>query len=194
MTKNNSGFTMIELLAAVVVLGILMGIAIPAIIGLLNNQRGETYIKDSLRLVSNMENKLRSDNKMIVPARGACVAMNLTYLDNNTFEIGPYGGEYDRWASFVVARRNTRDEDEEYTYYVRLVEKMSSGGYRGVDLKESNLLYNSDARTRYVSNLGETAAYSLTDYEGRESSFKNTIKNSYSITCSSVVIYAPEDY
>lgn len=193
MAKNNSGFTMVELLAAMVILGISMSVAIPSVINLLNDQRNDTYIKDALRLASNMDNKLRSDNKITVPRRGGCVAINLTYMDNNTFEEGPYGGEYDRWASFVVAKRNAATADEEYTYYVRLVEKMSTGSYRGVDLKNSNLLYETRANRKYVSNITAANAYSLTDYEGNEASFITRLVG-LGISCSTMEIYAPEDY
>ena len=78
MAKNNSGFTMVELLAAMVVLGISMMVAIPSVINLLNDQRSDTYIKDALRLASNVDNELRSDNKITVPRRGVFVAINLT--------------------------------------------------------------------------------------------------------------------
>lgn len=193
MAKNNSGFTMVELLAAMVVLGISMMIAIPSVIELLNDQRSDTYVKDALRFASNMDNKLRSDNKITVPRRGGCIAINLTYMDNNTFEEGPYGGTYDRWVSFVVAKRNPAAADEEYTYYVRLIEKTSAGAYRGVDLKDSNRLYETRANRKYVSNLGEAEAYSLTEYIGREASFITHLAGK-GISCSTVEIYAPEDY
>ena len=193
MAKNNSGFTIVELLAAMVVLGILMTVAIPSVFELLNDQRSDTYVKDALKLASNMDNKLRSDNKITVPRRGGCVAINLTYMDNNTFEEGPYGSEYDRWASFVVAKRNPAASNEEYTYYVRLIEKTPAGAYRGVDLKDSNRLYEPRANRKYVSNLESSAAYSLTEYEGREASFITHLAGK-GISCSTVEIYAPEDY
>ena len=37
--KNNKGFTLVELLAMLVVLGILIGVAIPNIVGMVENQR-----------------------------------------------------------------------------------------------------------------------------------------------------------
>ena len=55
--KNNSGFTMIELLAAIVILGIMMGSAIPIVISVMNDQKNKTYIEDAIRLASNADNK-----------------------------------------------------------------------------------------------------------------------------------------
>lgn len=190
---------MVELLAAIVVLGILMGSAVPIVINVMNEQKRDLYIQDALRLASNAEYKLRSDNKLDIPARGHCIAINLTYMDNNAFEKAPYGGEYDRLASFVVAHRNTRSEQdtsgEEYKFYVRLVEKLESGGYRGVNLINYNNLYASGARNTYVSNLSESQARSLSYYKSNTSEFSSALSASgQSIVCSSVIFVAPDEY
>ena len=109
MRKNNLGFSMIELLAAIVILGVLMGVAIPTVINILNDQRNNTYVSDAIKLSTNVDYKMKSDNQMIMPIRGGCVAMNLTYVDNNIFESAPYGGEYDQYKSFVIAKRNYKN-------------------------------------------------------------------------------------
>lgn len=199
MRKNNLGFTMIELLAAIVVLGILMMSAVPMVINVMNEQKRDLYIQDALRLASNAEYKLRSDNKLDIPARGACIAINLTYMDNNAFEKAPYGGEYDRLSSFVVAHRNTRaeqdDSGEEYKFYVRLVEKTESGSYRGVNLINYNNLHKSGARDMYVVNFSESQARSLSYYKSNITTFNNMISALDSpIVCSGVIFVAPDEY
>lgn len=156
--RSNKGFTMIELLAAIIVLGILMGTAVPTVINILNDQKNKTYIEDAIRLVSNADYKMRSDNKIMIPPRdGGCVVITLSYMDNNSFEKAPYGGMYDKQASFVVASRNNKLADEEYQYYVVLVEKTEGGSYRGVNLVESNELYRDDAKDSKVENVGTSA-------------------------------------
>lgn len=199
MRKNNLGFTMVELLAAIVVLGILMGSAVPIVINVMNEQKRDLYIQDALRLASNAEYKLRSDNKLDIPGRGACIAINLTYMDNNAFEKAPYGGEYDRLASFVLAHRNTRSEQdasgEEYKFYVRLVEKTESGAYRGVNLINYNNLYASNARNTYVSNMSEAQAQSLSYYKANVSALNSVIAASdQGIVCSGIIFVAPDEY
>lgn len=199
MRKNNLGFTMIELLAAIVVLGILMMSAVPMVINVMNEQKRDLYIQDALRLASNAEYKLRSDNKLDIPARGACIAINLTYMDNNAFEKAPYGGEYDRLSSFVVAHRNTRaehdDSGEEYKFYVRLVEKTESGSYRGVNLINYNNLHTSGARNIYVVNFSESQARSLSYYKSNITTFNNMISAlDEPIVCSGVIFVAPDEY
>ena len=37
--KNKKGFTMVELLAVIVILGILMGVALPKVLGLLDSNK-----------------------------------------------------------------------------------------------------------------------------------------------------------
>lgn len=189
--KREAGFTMMELLAAVVILGILAGIAIPTTMNIVKDQKNNIYIQDALRLATNMDYKMRKDNKAPVPARGSCVAMNLTILDNNTFNDAPYDGSYDRLASFVIAKRS-RDvlSDEEYTYYVRLIEATKSGAYRGVDLVKTDDLYKDKAKDMYVSNLPVGEVVSLHEFLSNPSSLV-TLLDDYSIDCDSVIIYAP---
>lgn len=182
--KNNSGFTMIELLAAIVLLGIMMGSAVPIVISVMNDQKNKTYIEDAIRLASNADNKMRSDNKVEIPPRGGgCVVMSLDYMDNNAFAKGPYDGEYDKAASFVVVSRNLSTAEEEYEYYVRLLEKLESGSYRGVNLIEYNRLYADDARDRFVENVGSDAAFKLTNYKHNKSGLLTALRTLNSTIC-----------
>ena len=44
MGKNNKGFTLVELLAVIVIMGILMMVAIPAVTRTIENSRKDTFI------------------------------------------------------------------------------------------------------------------------------------------------------
>lgn len=190
MVKNNHGFTMIELLAAIVVLGILMGTGVPVVINIMNDQKNEIYITDALRLAANMDNKLRSDNMLDIPARGGCIAINLVYMDNNSFGKSPYGGEYDRDASFVIAKRLPKDSEEEYAFYVRLVEKTKAGSFRGVDLAEYNKLYERDAKKKYTKNID--SPLQLSSYEEDGSKY-SVLLEEYEIACLNTIFVAPDE-
>lgn len=182
--KNNFGFTMIELLAAIVILGIMMGSAVPIVVSVMNDQKNKTYIEDAIRLASNADNKMRSDNKVQIPPRGGgCVVMSLDYMDNNAFAKGPYDGEYDKAASFVVVSRNLSTADEEYQFYVRLLEKMEGGNYRGVNLIEYNRLYDDGARDNYVENVGSDEAFKLTSYKHNRSGLLTAIRTANNALC-----------
>lgn len=189
LMRKDSGFTMIELLAAIVVLSVLMMVAVPTVMNVLTSSRNRTYVDDSIRLVSTFEAEIKKDNKMPIPAVGNCIVVNLAYLDNNTYNDAPYDGEYDRISSFVVARRDNRSS---YSYYPRLVEKLPGGdeGYRGIDLTEVNRLYETDAKDLYVKNIGKSKLFDISHESemGLIAQF-----NEYSIACESVIVYAAED-
>ena len=201
MKNSNAGFTMIELLAAVVVLGILMIVAVPTVTNVLNDSKNKTYIDDSIRLISTFDNQMRKDNMMPVPAINCCIAMNLTYLDNNTFNDAPYDGEYDRVYSFVIAKRKTTYE---YDYYVRLVEKLpKSSGHRGIDLEILDKgadatkvdLYDRNAKDVLVKNVSTGSLFDL----GKKtiSNMASDLKANYGIECygasnnACIIVYAP---
>lgn len=197
--SKESGFTLIELLGAIVILSIMMAIAVPAVTRILIDQRNSTYVKDAIRLASNMDYQVRSDNKMPVPAKGSCIVMNLTYLDDNTFNDAPNDGEYDRLRSYVVARRkNDRDfGDEEYMYYVTLVEKMKTGSYRGINLtpvdNDGNdiFLYKKDAKDNVVVNLAESDTIDLSDNSFEEITDISGYLWNMGVSCNEVELYAP---
>ena len=93
--RNEKGFTLVELLAVMVILGIIMSIAIPNVTGILYKNRATTYVEDAKKLATTAEYKLRGSSTGIVkPLENQCVVMNLAYLDNSEFEDPPNGGEY----------------------------------------------------------------------------------------------------
>ncbi len=183
--RKNAGFTMIELLAAIVILGILMGVAVPTVMRVLTDSRNRTYIDDSLKLASTMDYQIRKDNMIPIPAVGSCIVMNLSYLDNNTFKDAPYGGEYDRVYSFGVALRK---DVGNYEFYPRLVEKLPKGssGYRGVNLTKTDNLYEKNAIDLYVTNVTVANLFDPANL----SNLKDELSN-YGIMCNSVIVYAP---
>lgn len=153
MKKNQKGFTLVELLAVMVILGIMMAIAMPNVTGILNKNRASTYVEDAKKLATTAEYKLRGSNTGLVkPGNGQCIVMNLAYLDNSEFEEPPYGGQYLKDQSYVVIKKN----GDTYEYYVQLLEKLGEGkNYRGIPFMNSKELYK-DAPTELVANVEPT--------------------------------------
>ena len=158
---NKKGFTLVELLATVVILGIIMVVAIPNVIGILDKNRATTYVEDAKKLVARAEYALRSGKTSKLPS-GQCAIFNLAFLDNNEFENGPYGHSYDKKKSFVIAAKNSSGE---INYYVRLIEPLGeipADGFKGVTYASKDDLNNRNS-LELVKPATGTATLDLTN-------------------------------
>ena len=152
MKKNNKGFTLVELLATLVLLGILMGVGLPILTGLLSNNRNKIYVADINRMIALAETKLNASSSTIEkPDENNCIVMSLTFLDDSSFENPPNQGKYVKNSSYVVIK-NTGGGNLEYS--ATLVEKVKNY-YRGIELTKGINLEKSNA-TRYVKTIDES--------------------------------------
>ena len=153
---NNKGFTMIELLASMVLLSILMLTAVPTVLGVMDDSRKNTVVNDARKFVSNVEYKLKHNNNYIKRPRvdGQCIVITLGYLDlGSEFKEGPHGGEYSLSESYVVVKyKGTIGGDElqpgtipDYDYYVTLTEEYDNSFY-GLFLLKNDKLLESNAK------------------------------------------------
>ena len=153
MKGNKKGFTLVELLAALVILGLLMVVAAPNVLGILNKNKSEIYVEDAKKLVARAEYVMRGDTSITKPNGSNCVFFSLGYLDNAEFSDPPQGGEYFINKSFVKACK----ESGEYVYYVQLLEcdkkeindgstkTCGNNGYKGIPLTKSTNLFGENA-------------------------------------------------
>ena len=123
---KNKGFTLVELLAMLVVLGLLIGISIPNINGILKNQRLNVIKTDATNMAEKAKAMVVKDPLVTKPKNGECLIFTLDYLnDDEDIGKGPNGGDYYPYDSFVIYTR----EGNQYKYYVRLVENTGNGNY-----------------------------------------------------------------
>lgn len=164
--NNNKGFTLVELLGSMVILGLLMIMVVPNIVGILSKNKEKTYKEDAKKLVEVAKYKI-SMGKDVKPPNGnnKCVVMGLGYLDNSEFANPPNGGCYDVTRSFVVVKL----ENHHYVYYVQLVEYFE-GKYTGIvgpikfeDLEDHELDENSLNYLYFTSSSGEGNSIVLSD-------------------------------
>ena len=95
MLKNRKGFTLVELLATVVILGILIAFSTPIITGMVSNSRNKIYLSDAQKLIAEAEYKIKASSSVIEkPDPGDCIAISLVYLDSGDFDSPPNKGEY----------------------------------------------------------------------------------------------------
>jgi len=133
--KNKKGFTLVELLAMLVVLGILMAVSVPNITGILDNQRANTLVEDANRMVDMLKTRTATQKDFVYPDEGICNKYTLDYLDlHDEIKKGPNGGAYERTDSYVVMTKIKSGTTVQYKYYVRLIEKDDSGDTYGISM------------------------------------------------------------
>ncbi len=133
---NRKGFTLIELIAMMTVLGILMAIAVPNISGILKSNKENIQVEDINKMIETAKEKFK-DNEVSYPRNDeACTVLTLKSInENDDFTTGVNGGDYDEDASYIVVKREDIKDATgkfkyyQYKYYVRLVERKSNKYY-----------------------------------------------------------------
>ena len=171
--KDNRGFTLVELLATIAIMAILMIVAVPNIINILDKNKKTTYVEDARKLVALAKYRLNSDINIKRPTFHAnpygcttdctydyrCVGFHYdTLVKEGEIEKGPEGGTYNLSddsnltnGSFVIIKYT---EYNKFYYGVQLVEKYTVNGvvsYSGIKyISDSSLLNKTDAIKKYV--------------------------------------------
>ena len=167
---NNKGFTLVELIGSMVILGLIMLLVVPNVVGLLNSSRETVYVEDAKKLVLIAKAKVSGKKISIPSASGQCVFLGLGYIENSEFDNPPNGGCYDVNRSFVIIKK----ENYELKYYVKLVEYYDKK-YNGIlDVTESTAITKDVVKHGQASDTlrysydtgGSVSAASCTSYIG----------------------------
>ncbi len=159
---KNKGFTLVEMIAVIVILGILLGIAVPTTITTINNQKRKAFIEDTLRFIASAKAKINEDKKIEYPKDNEAVIVNLKNMNTEDFTTSPYGVPYNLASSFFVMVPCKETKGRCYEIYVNLVackgdknKKCSEGSspYSLEFVKEDDLKNNS-----YTKNINVTVS------------------------------------
>lgn len=116
--RNSKGFTLVELMAVIIILGILLTIAIPNTLSMLERNKKDAYIEDAKKFISLSQYLVEKDKKIEKPKDDtSAVVISLKYLNTSDIENSPYALKYSENLSFVVLTRHLG----RYIYYVNLL-------------------------------------------------------------------------
>lgn len=109
---NKKGFTLVEILAMLVVLAIILAISVPNITGILSKQKESISLEDANKLVETTKIKVRTKTNVTLPSYSKyCNVYTMNFLDtNDDYSTGTNGGEYDKLESFVIVRKIVKDQ------------------------------------------------------------------------------------
>ena len=157
--KNSLGFTLIELIATITILGIIMLIAVPNVISVVTKNKNQTYVNDARKFVTLAKYKFESDANIMRPTSTNCAVIMLSSVDRSELQSGPEDGTYETDSnatdqSYVVIKY----ENSTYVYYVQLIETYSNKNNtvqkKGIALMKYNDLVQIDAKNSAIKTSG----------------------------------------
>ena len=102
MKGKEKGFTLVELLATLAILSIIMMIAVPNVMNILDKNKRTSYMEDAKKLVTLADYKFRQSQTIEKPGAGECVVFRMSSLDVSEIKKGPEGSAYDTTNIFVA--------------------------------------------------------------------------------------------
>lgn len=116
---NKKGFTLVELLAVIVILGVLITIAVPKVTKYITNSRKESYVDEAKTFIDTVLHDVTSEfypapiknNDVLI------ITFDIANLDKEQNK-SPYGGKYIYSKSYVAVVNVGLGADPEYKYYV----------------------------------------------------------------------------
>ena len=146
--KSNKGFTLVELLAVIVIMGILMMVAIPTVNGVIFDSRVNTYVQSAQSFIKSAKNSV-ADGSIKVSSYDVTYYIHVNNLVDDKVADSPFAP----WNDAYVAV--TKDYDNSYTFYWVSSDK---AGWR-IDLTEfdkidKGAVYQGDKFVNYREPIG----------------------------------------
>lgn len=119
MDNKKNAFTLIELLAVIVILGVLLGIAIPKVSQYITNSRKESFIKEGKIFIDSVKNDTTSEVYAlpILKSDVTIITFDIASLDKSN-QKSPFGGNYIYNKSYVAVINVGTGTEPVYRYYM----------------------------------------------------------------------------
>lgn len=108
MKMNKKGFTLVELLATMVILSLISLVAVPNVLKIMTNNKKEKVLNDGLSMIAQAKGKIASDYDLREQINETGYSYTLQSLDTmSDLTNDPDGMSYNRTSSFVkVYKKN----------------------------------------------------------------------------------------
>lgn len=127
--KNNKGFTLVETIAVIIILGVVLSIAVPSITNVVKSTNKNRMISDAETFVSEVKEYVESDT--IGNTSDTYTLENIK--DKTKLSESPYGGNYNMESSSVTIKNNS------YTVCLTDDKYEAATGENGeIEVKEGN--------------------------------------------------------
>lgn len=112
MLKNERGLTLIELLAVIVILGIIAAIAVPSIGKIIDNSKKDAQVAEALQIINAAKLSYASDSSVTSWENSSSLSEFLDNVDDDDFTVTYSAGSYTLTGhdSAVVVKSTYTDE------------------------------------------------------------------------------------
>ena len=132
---KNNGFTLVELLAVVVIIGILLLLAIPSVTRQMNESRKKGVAEDARTIAKAVKDDILMHDTVLLSKKKETITYNKEQINNlldKKIGNSPFGGAYDVASAQVII--TSVDNKKNYTIRVCLIDENGNGfGYSNVD-------------------------------------------------------------
>lgn len=107
MNKKRKGFTLVELLAVIVILGIILVIAVPNVLGIIDNARKDSFLANAKMMASTARLRVAADSTLLPAANSTAKGITLTNLGMSNMGKDPDGGSYGANSYVYIVKDST---------------------------------------------------------------------------------------
>lgn len=127
--KNNKGFTLVETIAVIIILGVVLSIAVPSITNVVKSTNKSRMISDAETFISEVKEYVESDTIGNTPNDNKYKLVNI----KSKLSKSPYGKEYKENSYVQIVNNNV------YTVCLTDGEYKAATGENGeIEVKEGN--------------------------------------------------------